>query len=307
MTTPEQQWLEIYVRMVAGEQSEEPFQGVLEVREDEDSDDLTVYRVQKDRHRWRVETLDGRPVSIRNDEHVYSFGEDQDLPGRGRAFDPPLNEQDQLVARPDPRHWSWSGDDFTRSAGRPREVTYLGRRAWEVTLVPPRHKDGALVRTVDARTGMLLEERNGVHGILRRWLRIDPSDGFDDETFAWHGRYVFAGGDDEDAEELAAELARSAAVRKRLGVNRIAVPAILELDVSHVDEHGAIYGSYETDSHVQFARERRPSREDLDEAHLTWTTPGGWTWMLTAEGLPAGALQDVRSALEPRSIALDEL
>lgn len=307
MTTPEQQWLEIYVRMVAGEQSEEPFQGVLEVREDEDSDDLTVYRVQKDRHRWRVETIDGQLVSVRNDEHVYSFGEDRDLPGRGRAFDPPLNEQDQLVARPDPRHRSWSHDDFSRPAEQPRDVTYLGRPSWEVTLLPPRHKEGALVRTVDASTGMLLEERNAVHGMLRRWLRIDRSDGFDDETFAWHGSYVFAGGVDEDHEELATHRARSAAARKHLGVDEIAVPSTLHLEGPELDEGGAIHGWYEADAHVQFAREREPSSDDLDEARLTWTTPGGWTWMLTGTDLSDAAMKVVRSVLEPRSIALDDL
>lgn len=314
MTTPEQQWLEIYVRMVAGEPSEEPFEGVLEVREDEDSDELTVYRVRKDRHRWRVETADGRPVSIQGDEHVFSF-RGRDVPVREDRRGRDRSDAYDVVDRPAPAGWPLDHEDgdFTRPAASPRRVTYLGREAWEVTLLPPRHKESPLVVTVDALNGMLLEERSPAIGVLRAWREIEPVNSFAPATFGWDGDFVATfvlSEDDEPPEEIRgevmAERARAAAFRGRLGLESVRAPVELELENPWVDEDGSVSAWFRAPSQVRFARSRVPEDPDDGELQASWRTPGGWTWTVGASEGGPDLLEAVRAALEPRSMALDD-
>lgn len=197
--------------MTAGEPEESPFVGILEVRElgrdDQDEvvevgdDDLrwpSRVRVFKDRERYRVESLDGTLLTIRDAQYTFVFGHDLDdedhtVAGHDtpRRFD---NEADgevrpgahgQVIERREAI--DWRGDDFTTPAGPAVPVTYLGRDAWEVELVPPLHKPSPLVLTIDAVTGMTYQQRSVQYGVLSRWVELEDVASHSDSLFEWDG------------------------------------------------------------------------------------------------------------------------
>lgn len=209
------QWLEILVRMVAGEAAEEPSEGVLAVRLDEDSDALTRFHVRKHGHRWRVDDESGRPWSIQGDSHGYAFHRDErdgDVPqrlerGAGRMH----GQLGEALARPRPVDWvvggDWVHDTSVELAGPPRRTSYLGRDVWEVRLVLPRSRQEARY-VVDVADGRTLLCEHGDDGTIFRWEELASAEPHHGDLFTWEGRYEtgFVTFGEEDAPEGFREL-----------------------------------------------------------------------------------------------------
>ncbi|WP_370190113.1 hypothetical protein [Aeromicrobium sp.] len=211
------QWLEILVRMVAGEASEEPTEGVLAVRLDEESEELTRFRVRKHGHRWRLDDESGRPWSIQGDQVGYLFHHDEvddSVPQQvGRGFGAMHAPFDAVLARPRPVDWLIAGDwrhGPADLAAPLRRTTYLGREAWDVRLVVPEGV-GEVQYVVDGTDGRLLA-CEGSYELSFRWEELAVVDPHPPELFAWDGPYgTGPGGVDcvDPAEDVAAVVARN--------------------------------------------------------------------------------------------------
>lgn len=188
------QWLEILVRMVAGEAYEEPIEGVLAVRLDEDSEELTRFHVRKHGHRWRVDDESGRPWAIQGDRVGYLFHHDEadeDVPERvGReamAMHAPFGG---ALARPRPVDWLIAGDwrhGPAELAAPLRRTTHLGREAWDVRLIRPEGA-GEVRYVVDGSDGRLLA-CEGAYELNFRWEELAVVDPHPPALFVWDGPY----------------------------------------------------------------------------------------------------------------------
>lgn len=302
--TPEQQWLEIQVRLFAGEATESPLRGVLEVR-DRETDEPVRYRVRKDRHRWRVETEAGEIVSIQNDLHRFHVHGDH--ASRRERSETIYDGVAHAVARPDLR--DQSAGDFTDIAEMPERVTYLGRDAWQVKLLPPHHKPSILIQVTDAITGMLLEERSEQFGLLMRWVELEPGEEIADELLAWDGPFYFGYGGDDVPEDMRAMIeagrARSDRAIKRLKRGGWpTAPAHLRLEDLDVDPDGSMHGWFSGDVHVSFTCDGE--REEDDRVDRTWQDARGRTWTATGHGADAAAVNAVKDWLVERAPLLDD-
>lgn len=118
--------LEILVRAVAGEAYEQPTEGVVAVRLDEDHADLTRFRVWKHADRWRVGDEDGRPRCIQDARFTYDFALTRtSRTGRnalGAVSDDPVAD---FLRRPEPADWRPDDDDDSRLASPPRRMVHL--------------------------------------------------------------------------------------------------------------------------------------------------------------------------------------
>ncbi len=211
------QWLEILVRMVAGEASEEPIEGVLAVRLDEEAEELTRFHVRKHGHRWRVDDDSGRPWSIQGDQVGYLFHHDEvddgvpEQVGRGAMWmHAPFGD---ALARPRPADWLVAGDwrhGPAELAAPLRRTTYLGREAWDVRLLRPEGA-GEVRYVVDETDGRLLA-CEGEHVATFRWEELAVVDPHLAELFVWDGPYGTGPGgvDDVDpSEDVATVVARN--------------------------------------------------------------------------------------------------
>lgn len=188
------QWLEILVRMVAGEAAEEPTEGVLAVRLDEESEELTRFRVRKHAHRWRVDDESGRPRSIQGDEVGYLFHHDEADDGVPQQVGRGLGEMHApfgaVLARPRPVDWLIAGDwrhGPAEFAAPLRRTTYLGRDAWDVRLVLPEGV-GEVRYVVNGSDGRLLA-CEGAYELNFRWEELAVVDPHPPELFAWEGSF----------------------------------------------------------------------------------------------------------------------
>lgn len=299
-------WIELLVRMCAGESAEQPFVGILEVAENYDGDEWpSAVRVFKDRERYRVESLDGRLLTIRQAGRTYVFHED-DVPARlddDEDGEVHHGAHGNIIRR---RHPSdWRGDDFTRPAGPPREVTYLGRQAWEVELTPPPHKPSALVLTIDAGNGMTLEQRSVEFGLISRWTEIAAVESHPDDLFTWDGEVVRAwtGESEVTEEDLAEERRRDAEVAATLGIPALELSVELPMHVYVSDESGGFHAGFRTDVYGSVQRRRRsdePWDLDQDFEHEERWSDNTWDWCVASDDVPE-QLSSIRAQLtEPR-------
>jgi hypothetical protein len=104
---------------------------------------------------WRIADADGTLRFLADAEGRYDWSSGGEVP----VFTPR-----------DPREFHWGGrfspglinpraldgDDFTRPGGPVEEVTFLGRPAWRVLLLPPPHKPHPILQFTDVATGITL-------------------------------------------------------------------------------------------------------------------------------------------------------
>jgi hypothetical protein len=101
--------------------------------------------------------------------------------------------REQFVSAPDDYEFGtsrpgwdrWEGDDFTQPVGRPVEMTFLGRRAWQIELAPPKHKPHPLQVVVDTETGLLLRQSNPAFDTFHEWIELDTDAQLSDELFVY--------------------------------------------------------------------------------------------------------------------------
>ena len=316
MTPPS--WLELMVRMIAGEREEEPFVGLLEVSTyDEDSPWPSVVRVFKDRGRYRVEDLDGAVLTIRNDEHTFVFrtdGDDHrqdcDLPaGVPHRYD---NDGDgeyrpgahaEFIERRPPT--DWRGDDFTTPTGPARATTHLGRDAWEVELAPPDHKPSPLVLTIDARHGMTYEQRSISFGTLSRWRELAIVESHADQLFEWHGECVYYEvGLREVTDQDEAEWERERAERvAELGLGPIELRLPARMHPHEMSEDGSLFVSL--DVRADGVLLRRPTSPEAWETDIDYRfedrwSDGTWDWCAASHRSVEMVAQIRRQLAEPR-------
>lgn len=323
MTAPN--WLELLVRMTAGEESEQPFVGVLEVTEMRHSDDGTPrvatdeerewpspVRVFKDRQRYRVETLDGDVLTIRNDEHTFVFGghvhgaEDEVDPRTPHRF---AHERDSGVRHGAHGHdierravTDWRGDDFTTPAGPARQTTFLGRAAWDVELAPPPHKPSPLVLTVDAVNGMVYQQRSVHFGVLSRWTEIVDVASHPDSLFEWDGdAYWYEGSfrevSDEDVREWEQQRAEEAA---RLGLGGLVLSTPVEVGVHEHEDDGSFFVSLDVGAHGALLRRptsSEPWHPDINYPFVEQWSDDQWDWCAASDS-SADAVTQIRRQLD---------
>lgn len=312
-------WLEILVRAVAGEAHEQPTEGVVAVRLDDDDADLTRFRVWKHADRWRVEDEDGRPRCIQDDRFTYDFAHDRDEPyrterARGDASDDSVVD---FLRRPEPTDWRPDDDDYSRLASPPRRTVHLGRDAWEVALEPPRHKSGELVRVLDAVDGRLLEERNTVHGPLARWEEMHELDDLPAEIFTWDGPYaaVYAFGEDDVPEELRDEVERE----RRASETFLAALELDDLVLTGTGEASAYveaggYAMVHWSADAGFRLQRHPVDAPVDEddddlgdrAERSVWADDRWRWTLVTHAVDARSRPALVEQLHSRTRALSD-
>ena len=297
--------------MTAGEPEEQPFTGVLEVTGDDDPSWPTTVRVFKDRDRYRVEALDGTVLTIRNPQHTFVFRRDDDhdadVPHRFENDDDSgvyrPGALSHLIERREPR--DWRGDDFTTPTGPARQVTYLGRDAWEVELAPPEHKPSPLLITIDAVNGMTYEQRSLLLGGLSRWTQLDLVDAHDDELFEWHGDAVWYSGESREITEEEIENLRREEVEamRALGVGRVVVSATVELYPHERDDDGAFFASFDASTHGFVARRPRSDTAwdlDVHHRHLERWSDDTWDWCVGSDEGPELLSEIRRQLVEPR-------
>jgi hypothetical protein len=102
---------------------------------------------------------------------------------RGGPHHPP-DDHEFGTGRPEDERWE--GDDFTTQTGPPRNVTFLGRPAWEVELAAPAHKPFPMQIIIDAETGLLLREANKALGSFHEWIELDTHADLPDDLFTWN-------------------------------------------------------------------------------------------------------------------------
>lgn len=312
------QWLEILVRMVAGEASEEPTEGVLAVRLNEESEELTRFRVWKHGARWRAEDLSGRPRSIQGGDLTYTFVDHdgpREMPWRTERArgDVAQDEVFDALSRREATDWRPRPDDYSRPAGAPRPTTYLGRDAWEVRLAPPSHKTGDLVLVVDALDGRILQESNSVYGLFRRWEELHIVESVPDELFVWEGPFcaVYAFSDDDVPDELREQVeAERRAEEAYLAALRLdsLVVAGAGSSFGHVgddQDDAMVHWRAEASFHLQRRRSDAPEDEDeREDGERTVWTDQRWRWTLVTHDVPAGSLPGLVADLQARTRAL---
>jgi len=138
---------------------------------------------------WRIEADDGTLRYLANDTgHVqYPRGggpvacfqpRDAGHWQSGGTASPPLIR---------PRGLDPLDDDFTRPIGPVRELTYLGRPAWQVVLAPPARKPYPMVQVVDVATGLTLAMQSLDGHLLLGFTAIETGITLPDDTFAAAG------------------------------------------------------------------------------------------------------------------------
>lgn len=311
MTAP--RWLELLVRMTAGEQEEDPFIGVLEVLHDDDPTWPSSVRVFKDRARYRVEDLDGTLLTIRNAEHTFVFGgmheEDGSDDGSPWRY---ANGEDgwyrpgaygNVIERREPQ--DWRGDDFTSPTGPARAVTYLGRDAWEIELAPPERKPSPLVLTIDAVNGMTYERRSVRFGVLTRWTQLEVVGSHDDGLFTWDGEahWYTHGFREVTEEEIETDRRERAEWMANHGVGPVTVTSRVDLHPHEQRDDGGFYASFDASSDGVVARRPASSEAwDLDAncTHVDRWTDGTWDWYVGSDDGPAQLAELRRQLSEPR-------
>lgn len=298
-------WLELLVRMCAGEAGERPFVGVLEVPYEEDDDRWpSTVRVFKDRDRYRVETLDGDVLAIRGSAHTYVFRRDEEVQRYDNDADGEFRPgpHSDVIMRREP--WDWRGDDFTTPTGPASAVTYRGRDAWEIELAPPERKPSAIVLTVDATNGMVYEQRSVEFGVLSRWTEITDVESHPDELFEWTGDAVWHVVDFGivTEEEVEREEAERASWMAEQGASSISVTEEVRLFPHESNDTGAFFASYRLDGHGVVARRPVSDEEwdlDMHYDHVERWSDGQWDWCVASGGSLDQVLEIRRQLAEP--------
>jgi hypothetical protein len=253
-------------------------------------------RVWRDGARVRIEEAGGRPNLIADEDTVWQFQPDEDVPvaapRRRLMF---VYGGTSLLARRTAE--GFLGDDSTRPTGPVGTTTFLGRRAWTVELAPPRHKPHPIQLVVDAETGLLLQKRNDGFGMVEEWVELTVGEDLDPALFTWTGpSRPIEDRRAADRAEHEADLARRAAwFAERLGP----APVRAELELApfvhdYDDETGAFHASLgDIGSLARRPRSPDPWDPGFREVQHRWST-GRWDWALsfdehrlTPEGLEA--------------------
>ncbi len=74
--------------------------------------------------------------------------------------------------------------DYCTAVGPVTEVEHDGRPGWRVGLAPPPHKQGVLLLTVDAATGLVVEQRNDSGGHVVELFDLVVDEPLDGAVFA---------------------------------------------------------------------------------------------------------------------------
>lgn len=311
--------------MTAGEVEEQPFVGVFEVTELRHGDGDESYvatedelqwpsrvRVFKDRDRHRVEDLDGTVLTIRDATHVFVFHRrGHELPDHVPGVPTKTAREEDIhpgahgadIARRSPG--DWGGDDFTTPTGPAREVSYLGRPAWEVELSPPPHKPSPLVLVVDAVTGMTYEQRSARFGVLSRWTEIVAVDSHPEELFTWGGEVYehegsFCEMTDEEQRDWDRERAEAVA---RLGLDRLTLTTPVEAWVHEHDDDGSFFVSLNTSGHGALIRRPtspEPWVPDISYPFVDLWSDDEWDWCAASDSSADHVAQIRRQLAEPR-------
>jgi len=173
---------------VNGAGREDRIAGVVHARVEDDGGIDFYYRIYRRGRLYRCASLDGSVHAIAGRSSYWIRG------ANGRMWSGP---RDRFIAAPDdyefgtsrPGSDRWKGDDFTQPAGAPTEVTFLGRFAWRIELLPPEREPYPMQVIIDAETGLLLRQGSAAFNTFHEWAELDTDPQLPDELF------VYADGD----------------------------------------------------------------------------------------------------------------
>jgi len=137
-------------------------------------DDQGVLHVQ-DGEQAYVRDADGAMVHLRGLSPFVPDGHPWSL------FGNPLDRQSGLFTTP---------SDFHYATAPAQIVEVAGRRAWEVTLRPPPHKEHPLVVTIDDLTGTILREVAAGGAWVAELTEFRPHVRIDPALFMWAGPFL---------------------------------------------------------------------------------------------------------------------
>lgn len=268
-------------------------------------DDVEVHRVWRDGPRLRVERPDDSPVLIADTDRAWAFDDGNPHPRLVRR--PQVwagGSGTHLLLRREAQEWL--DDDFTRPTGPCGSTTFLGREAWTVELAPPARKPHPVQLVVDARTGVVLQQRVDAVGAVDEWTELVVGEALDDGLFTWDGAVR-----DDDAEReqgVAEDKAHGAELQAWFAANvgpvALSIDITLDLSVQWVHTHDPVTGEFEADLGGGVASlARRPRSDRPWERHWhgdqhTWVAGGfDWAVMLYEHPLPPARLLALQQQL----------
>jgi hypothetical protein len=286
-------WAALLTLMVHGPDPEPTLRGTIRSSPDKSAaeldedgpaspEDAAELRVWRDGHRLRVEDANGNVSLIVGDDTCWHFDGHPDSPVATTGCE--ITHGPWLLTRRDPSEFI--GDDFTRPTGPVGSTTFLGRTAWIVELAPPAHKPYPIQLTVDAQTGIVLQERNDGFGTAVEWIEFVVGDQLDPDLFRWDGAVRSAA--DVDTERRRRHEDDLDQRRRWFAEHVTAHPLHLDMNTTvFVHEYDDVSGSFQAslgDGHLG-ALARRPRSDEPWELHWhdvqhRWSTQE-WDWAMT--------------------------
>lgn len=137
--------------------------------------------------RWKVETLDGSPISLADGQRIVEWQPGRSRPQQWPAEDGAFVAPDAvLLLSPVPAR-EWHRDDYHQPAREPVRDVVLGRPCWRVDLLPPAHKRGQFSMWVDEATGARLRLAHEEFGVLEEFLELELAVDLAADTFRYDG------------------------------------------------------------------------------------------------------------------------
>lgn len=177
-------WFADLTRQMAAGGGEDRLRG--EVVSHTDCHGVLSFRVFRRGRLVRCEDLSGAVVYIAGVQTVWQRDASGTLDVSSREDDWFSIPDDFEFGARRPDADRWDGDDFTHPTGPPREVSFLGRPAWEIELAPPARKPHPMQITVDKATGLVLREGNAALGVATEWVSLEFDSELSDDLFVWH-------------------------------------------------------------------------------------------------------------------------
>lgn len=136
---------------------------------------------------WRVQALDGSPLSLSDGQRILEWQYGGSLPRQWPVEDSLFRTPDPVLLLSPMAASEWHPDDYHRPACEPVRAVVLGRPCWRVDLLPPAHKEGLLCLWIDEATGARLLLANEQVGILEEFLELELPADFEPDAFSHDG------------------------------------------------------------------------------------------------------------------------